>query len=111
MRPEASLSLPTYVVFISCQLSLVLTNASKHSEFRRFLHRIAIRHGAKVHLRSNVVQVNAHNRSVKLESGQIFRGDVIIAADGRSSLARQQQLKQEGKSDSSVKNHQFMMYK
>jgi 2-polyprenyl-6-methoxyphenol hydroxylase-like FAD-dependent oxidoreductase len=48
---------------------------------------------------------------VKLASGQIFRGDVIIAADGLSSIARQQQLKEEGKSDSSVKDHQFMMYR
>jgi 2-polyprenyl-6-methoxyphenol hydroxylase-like FAD-dependent oxidoreductase len=92
-------------------LVLVLTNASKHSDFRRFLYRIAIRYGAKIHLRSNVVQVNPLNRSVKLASGQTFRGDVIIAADGPSSLARQQQLKGEGKSDPSVKNSQTMMYR
>lgn len=55
---------------------------------QRILYDSAVSHGARIRNNSEVVSLDPENRCVELASGEIVRGDVIIAADGPSSLAR-----------------------
>lgn len=52
------------------------------------LRNLAIQEGVEIRENANVVQVNAEPASVRLETGEIISGDIIVLADGCSSKLR-----------------------
>jgi salicylate hydroxylase len=83
----------------------------QHGDLRRLLYDTAISYGAKVRRGAYVVDIDANKRAVKLANGQVLRADVIIGADGLSSIARRQLLESEGKSDDNAPSNGLVMYK
>lgn len=79
-----------YDLFLLSLDSILSSPGIKFADLQRVLYDSAISHGAKIRHHSKVVFLDPENRRVKLASGEIVRGDVIIAADGPFSLARQE---------------------
>ncbi|KAH0527335.1 hypothetical protein TsFJ059_002347 [Trichoderma semiorbis] len=61
------------------------------------LHQLALQLGVDVRVNHKVIEYNEENPSVKVEDGTILSADLIIAADGVKSLARNQILRHEKK--------------
>lgn len=63
----------------------------QHVDLRRILHEAAIAAGAEVRLGVSVVSVSADGDSphVILPTGEKLMADVIVGADGRSSIVHQ----------------------
>ncbi|KAH7906813.1 hypothetical protein BJ138DRAFT_1161696 [Hygrophoropsis aurantiaca] len=61
-----------------------------HVDLRRLLFDTAISLGAEVRGGATIVSVDANDPHVKLSTGEILRADVIIGADGRSSIIQQE---------------------
>ncbi len=64
---------------------------TKHEDIRRMLHHLAISAGATVEFGVSVNAVNAGNPrpSVTLSSGRVLTADIIVGADGPTSIARE----------------------
>ncbi|KAF5392060.1 hypothetical protein D9757_003294 [Collybiopsis confluens] len=58
------------------------------SSLRAILYKKALSEGARVHLGTRVVSINASCPSVTLERGEIVRAEVLVGADGANGLAR-----------------------
>jgi len=54
----------------------------------RFLHDIAEDLGAELHYSAKVVAVDMEKKTVTLEDGRVFEGDVIVGADGIDGISR-----------------------
>ena len=52
------------------------------------LRDLALREGVEIRQNANVVQVDASSVNVRLETGDIISGDIIVLADGCSSKLR-----------------------
>ncbi|KDQ57417.1 hypothetical protein JAAARDRAFT_58039 [Jaapia argillacea MUCL 33604] len=61
---------------------------SNHNEAWGWLHKIATEAGAKVRLGATIVSVNPETPSVTLASGETITGDILIGADGKTSIVR-----------------------
>ncbi|KZT69787.1 FAD/NAD(P)-binding domain-containing protein [Daedalea quercina L-15889] len=59
-----------------------------HGDLCRILHDAAVSQGAEVRYNARVVEIEPGDGAVKLASGDILRGDIIIGADGESGLCR-----------------------
>ncbi|PVH98236.1 FAD/NAD(P)-binding domain-containing protein [Periconia macrospinosa] len=59
------------------------------AHFHESLHQRALQLGVVVKLGCRVVKYNEHQGSVLLESGSVIRGDLVVAADGIKSAARE----------------------
>ncbi|KAH7389972.1 salicylate hydroxylase [Pyrenochaeta sp. MPI-SDFR-AT-0127] len=58
-------------------------------DYHNILYQKALEKGAKVRQGCTVKEFRPHKSSVVLESGEVVTGDLIVAADGVKSLARQ----------------------
>ncbi|KAJ7590073.1 hypothetical protein C8J56DRAFT_1048242 [Mycena floridula] len=63
-----------------------------YAHLRKLLYHTAIMNGAVVRLGANVASIDLWDQSVKLDSGEMYSGDVILGADGAMGLARQLSL-------------------
>ena len=52
------------------------------------LRDLALQEGVKIRQNANAVQIDADSVSVRLETGDIISGDIIVLADGYSSKLR-----------------------
>ncbi|KAH9972375.1 hypothetical protein BJV74DRAFT_210008 [Russula compacta] len=83
-----------YLLGIECWEHLMLQEAGGefvalyHSHLREMLLETARELGAETRLNSEVVEIAANCRSVRLASGEVLEADVIIGADGSQGLCR-----------------------
>ncbi|KAH7918240.1 FAD/NAD(P)-binding domain-containing protein [Leucogyrophana mollusca] len=61
-----------------------------HVDLRRLLFETAVSLGAEIRGGANVVSVDGDDCHVKLSTGETLRADVIVGADGRSSLIQRE---------------------
>lgn len=96
---------------ISLDCNFLTATQLQHGGLRRLLYDTAISYGAKIRRGAHVVDIDAHSRSVRLSTGQVLRADVIVGADGLSSIARRQLLEEEGISDEDAPSNGLVVYK
>jgi salicylate hydroxylase len=58
------------------------------AHFHDAMHQLAVKSGADVKVAHKVVDYDENVPSVRIENGQIFTADLIVAADGLRSIAR-----------------------
>lgn len=63
-------------------------SAFQYVDVHRLFHDTAVSYGAEIRVNSEVVSLHPDDRCVKLASGEVIRGDVIVGADGPNGLAR-----------------------
>jgi salicylate hydroxylase len=62
----------------------------KHGDLINMLHDLASREGVEIRHNTNVVYANPDGSSVRLDTGETIWADLVIVADGFSSLIRSQ---------------------
>jgi salicylate hydroxylase len=75
------------------------------------LYKTALGYGAQIYSHSKVAHFDPYKRVVTLASGQVFRADVIVGADGPWGMSRRMFLESEGKTDVNSGSSGLMMYK
>lgn len=66
----------------------MLIRLSQHSELYDILYETAIKRGAQVRYNANVVELDAQEATVLLETGEKLSADVLVGADGEHGLCR-----------------------
>jgi salicylate hydroxylase len=61
---------------------------NQHSDLLQLLHETAVSLGAKIRMGVAVTGIDPETRRVKLTSGEILTGDVIVGADGATGVSR-----------------------
>lgn len=59
-----------------------------HGDFVRFLHDIAEELGAVLNYGCRVADVDLYEKTIVLENGQTYTGDIIVGADGAEGITR-----------------------
>jgi salicylate hydroxylase len=62
------------------------------AHFHSALHKLALHHGVKVIVDSKVIEYDEHAPSVTVQAGERYTADLVVAADGESTVSTRFQI-------------------
>jgi salicylate hydroxylase len=97
-----------HVCISTCPRLTLISSIIQHVGLRQVLYNAAIAAGAEVRTGTTVTSVSGEGPRVTLASGEILLADVIVGADGCSSIVQQAIV---GKNVSAAAPYQSLFYK